>query len=87
MFFWDDFEVTLSRCKVLGGRLRDCQLILAQSSVVASLELVAKRLVIEEDPRILILAIPLILQLSHTLHEARKLRVPDQANECSSRLG
>lgn len=33
------------------------------------LEFVVKRLVIEEDPGILVFAIPLILQLTHALYE------------------
>ena len=37
--------------------------------VVADLELLSERLVIEEDPRVIKLSIPLILELSHTLHQ------------------
>lgn len=49
------------------------------------LELVTEWLVVEEDPRILILAVPMVFQLAHTLHEPWELRISNKAYECSTR--
>jgi hypothetical protein len=49
------------------------------------LELVTEWLIIEEDPRILILAVPMVFQLAHTLHEPWELRISNKAYECSTR--
>ena len=54
--------------------------------VVADLELLGERLVIEEDPRVIILSIPLVFELSHTLHQPWQFQVPHQADQSSSRL-
>jgi len=43
-------------------------------------EFVRERLVIEEDPRILIFPVPTILKLPHTLHYPLKLRIADEAD-------
>ena len=54
--------------------------------VIADLELLSEGLVIEEDPRVIVLSIPLIFELSHTLHQPWQFQVPHQADQRSSRL-
>ena len=44
------------------------------------LELFAKRLIVKENPRVVVFAIPVVLQLPHTLHQPCKLRIPHQTN-------
>ena len=44
------------------------------------LKLVAKRLVVEEDPWIAVFAIPVELEAPHALHHAFQFRVADQAD-------
>lgn len=50
------------------------------------LELVVERFVIEEDPGILIFAIPLIFQLTHALYETFQFGITDQADQRGSRF-
>lgn len=51
--------------------------------VSLDLEFITERLVIEEDPRIAVLPIPLELQLSHTLHQSWQLGISYQTDKCS----
>lgn len=70
MLFRHDFVIAFGRREIL----------------CSSPELITKWLIIEEDPRIVVLPIPLEFQLSHTLHQTRKLRVAHQADERSTRF-
>lgn len=42
------------------------------------LELVTKRLIVEEEPWVVVLVVPVILELAHALHNALELRVAHQ---------
>lgn len=52
----------------------------------SDLEFIAERLVVEEDPWILVLSVPMILELSHALDDSVQLGVTHQANERCARL-
>lgn len=54
--------------------------------VRVDLEFVAEGLVIEEDPGIPVLPIPVMFELGHTLHYAIEFRVTYKTDECCSRL-
>lgn len=54
--------------------------------VNADLELLGERLVIEKDPRVIILSIPLVFELSHTLYQPWQFQIPHQADQSGSRL-
>jgi hypothetical protein len=74
MFFGYDLVIAFCRCKILRSLLRDVREGLKRvHKVNSNLELVRERLVIEKDPWILIFAVPTVFQLTHTLHESRKL--------------
>jgi len=54
---------------------------------LAYLELITERLIIEENPGVVVLSIPLIFELAHTLHQTYQLGVPHQTDQSGSRFG
>lgn len=54
--------------------------------VRVDLEFVAEGLVIEEDPGIPVLPIPVMFELSHALHYAIQFRVAYKTDQCCPRL-
>lgn len=70
VFFWHDFIVTLRGGKILSRRH----------------ELVCERLVIEEDPWILVFPVPSALHLFHALSHSFQFLIPHEAGNCSAWL-
>ena len=70
MLVWNDFVVTFARSQALGSRLRWIRRRKPTDSSISDLEFVAEWLIVEENPGVLILVIPVVFQLLHTLHES-----------------
>jgi len=83
----DNFVVALSRGEVLSSSLVFYQPTSPGLERLTNLELIAERFIIEENPWIVVLAVPLEFQLTHALHQTRKLRVADQTDQGSARFG
>ena len=83
----NDFVVDLCRsqvsCSGLALSVRDSA---GNDQGHAYLELIAERLIVEKHPWVLVLSIPVVLQLSHALHDTFQLRIAHQADESRSRL-
>lgn len=69
----NNFVVAFRSCKVLCSSLVLCQPKSRRLKWVTNLEFVAERLVVEENPRVIVLSIPLEFELAHALHQAGKL--------------
>ncbi len=52
---------------------------------MTNLELIAERLVVEENPWILVFPIPVVLKLRHALDDTLQFRIADQADQCCPR--
>ena len=81
---WRDDFVIARRVRQVGGGRLSSQLSVVLRRSRTHLERIAEGLFIEEYPRVPIFVVPVVLKLTHALHDSIEFFVPHEAYECSS---